>query len=256
MVGMPSSLRILASVPAENIWGLTWHWYQWLFFCEKIGLKCFIHTFLWIFYSDLETIFLESRTESWIPGVILTHLSERLEPQKKRNSSGSKATGKGSLSPSIEPHLPMLSPITTTNRGHALICHLLEPGHCDSFACFPQPALMCHYIQLSLSLPPTLCVSIFLSSSSSLSPSWIPWASSPTPPGRSLVGAGRQRWERCCQEPRLPAEKHMVVWSACWLWRSERVTWVPPWSIVRLQEATSPSSRSGEDSSRSLCSSL
>ena len=24
MVGIPSSLRTLASVPAENIWGLTW----------------------------------------------------------------------------------------------------------------------------------------------------------------------------------------------------------------------------------------
>ena len=124
MVGMPSSLRILASVPAENIWGLTWHWYQWLVCCEKIGLKCFIHTFLWIFYSDLETIFPESRTESWIPGVILTHLSERLNHRKKEIHLEAKWQEKVHCPP----------PYNTF--AHAIAYNDYKPGSCSDLSSF------------------------------------------------------------------------------------------------------------------------
>ena len=160
MVGMPSSLRILASVPAENIWGLTWHWYQWLVCCEKIGLKCFIHTFLWIFYSDLETIFPESRTESWIPGVILTHLSERLEPQKKKE-----------IHLEAKRQEKVHCPPPYTIFAHAIAYNDYKPGSCSDLSSFgartlwflcllpsASPVSLYPVIINSVNLTPTLCV--------------------------------------------------------------------------------------------------
>ena len=114
IVGMPSSLRILASVPAEKIWGLTFdvkavnvawqqnpnhlsnHHHNNL---EHQGCQRILATKLWkrLWFQDvmvlmficddnlniasycfvcfhLQTIFLESGTEGRIPRVFLTHL--------------------------------------------------------------------------------------------------------------------------------------------------------------------------------------